>query len=830
MARSYKLKINADANTRGARKDLNLLEKSMDSLKSSWKGAAAGLAKGGAVGLGALATGFVVASAKSVQLASDAEETANKLNVVFGKELKKVNKELRIFADATGASYFALQEQAASMGALLKPLGLTNTQVRDMSTNMVKLATDMSSFNNVPVEEAFNALRSGITGETEPLKRFGVVLNQASIEAEALASKLVAPVKNQAKIQAASVGVEKALKGVVDAQRKHGKGSLEARDASAKLGMAQQRLTKELSGSKVELTASQKAQATYNLAMKQTKIVQGDAERTSKGYANVIRGIRNAIRDAATEYGMRLLPAVTEFAIKINKFVRSEKFREWIDEAGKKVAGFVKKIANYVSSDKFKDHVKEAAKGAEQFGRAAKDAADAILEISKALAKLEKKTKAVRGTLTFLRDAFYASHGNAQSQKKVLDAINPAGDSPGEGGFLGRMMGAPSSALRRWGLSSAMSPAVGLGASMGLRVSSGLRPGARTKSGSLSDHATGHAVDMVGSAAQMLNFAITANRLPGVKQVIYSPWDGWSDDHYDHVHVAMGGRAHKKGTGDSPGSVSSLGRVSGSITSEQALSFARSVSRPDVGFLSQRVRENKSKMSSQIRSKPRKLAAIARARTKLAKKIEEWRKTKREINKLEKEKDKLPSGKKSAARRKQISVKLRGLRRTLSGRAEAVRRAKDEVERLTGEIESVDQEILDTASNVVSDEQAIEDIFEAQREEKERQDELMREELERRKEAEEENLQAQLDQANQRAFDASQNLAASEGAFAALSGPGDIGSARGANALQSAANVFYVSSNFAPTPQQLVEYANATAQGIQFSSASQRLYSSVTRI
>ena len=52
-----------------------------------------------------------------------------------------------------------------------------------MSKGMVNLAGDMASFNNATPEETLDALRSGISGETEPLRRFGVLLSQARIEA-----------------------------------------------------------------------------------------------------------------------------------------------------------------------------------------------------------------------------------------------------------------------------------------------------------------------------------------------------------------------------------------------------------------------------------------------------------------------------------------------------------------------------------------------------------------------------------------------------------------------------------------------------------------------
>lgn len=89
------------------------------------------------------------------------------------------------------------------------------------------------------------------------------------------------------------------------------------------------------------------------------------------------------------------------------------------------------------------------------------------------------------------------------------------------------------------GLKPQMLNPLGIGQRMGLSMSSGLRPGAVTKNGKRSDHATGNAIDMVGTKTQMAAYYGLVGSLPGLKQRIYSPLDGWSNDHYDHVHVAM---------------------------------------------------------------------------------------------------------------------------------------------------------------------------------------------------------------------------------------------------------------------------------------------------
>jgi len=124
-----------------------------------------------------------------------------------------------------------------------------------MSQSLVGLAADMASFNNVPVDEALQALQSGLTGETEPLKKFGVNLNDAALKAKAMAMGL-----------------------------SDGKGPL---DASAK------------------------AQASYALIMEQSTTAQGDFARTSDGLANKTKISSAKMEEFQAKIGDKLLPVMT---------------------------------------------------------------------------------------------------------------------------------------------------------------------------------------------------------------------------------------------------------------------------------------------------------------------------------------------------------------------------------------------------------------------------------------------------------------------------------------------------------------------------------------
>ena len=59
-----------------------------------------------------------------------------------------------------------------------------------MSTTLVQLATDLGRFNNIPVDQVFDKLRAGLTGEAEPLKTLGININEATLKQEALNLKL----------------------------------------------------------------------------------------------------------------------------------------------------------------------------------------------------------------------------------------------------------------------------------------------------------------------------------------------------------------------------------------------------------------------------------------------------------------------------------------------------------------------------------------------------------------------------------------------------------------------------------------------------------------
>ena len=199
-----------------------------------------------------------MAAGASVKAAVNLGEQVNKVGVVFRGSEKDVLKWSESTAEALGLSSRQALEAAGTFGNMLVPMGFARDKAADMSKAMVGLAADMASFNNASPEDTLLALRAGLAGETEPLRRFGVFLNQARIEEEALA-----------------------------------------------LG---------ISDGTTQLTAAQKAQATYAVILKDTADTQGDFGRTSESLANQQRIIRAQFEDAAAQLGTSLIPLFSKFA------------------------------------------------------------------------------------------------------------------------------------------------------------------------------------------------------------------------------------------------------------------------------------------------------------------------------------------------------------------------------------------------------------------------------------------------------------------------------------------------------------------------------------
>ena len=259
MAKIPKVTVTFDADLDSLKKGVKGATTEVDSFGTkvgdfSKKAALAFAAVAAAAGVMAIKIGV-----DAVKAASDLSETISKVNVLFGDTAKDIED----FADSAASSLGQTKQQALDAAATFatfgRAAGLSGKDLSGFSTGFVALASDLASFNNTSPEQAINAIGSALRGEAEPLRAYGVLLDDASLRQAALELGIVSTTKNA-------------------------------------------------------LTPQQKVLAAQALIYQQTSAAQGDFERTSDGLANRTRILTAQLENAKVTIGTALLPVVLELA------------------------------------------------------------------------------------------------------------------------------------------------------------------------------------------------------------------------------------------------------------------------------------------------------------------------------------------------------------------------------------------------------------------------------------------------------------------------------------------------------------------------------------
>jgi phage-related minor tail protein len=129
--------------------------------------------------------------AASIKMASEAEESANKFNVVMGDSADAVRKRLEKLTETIPMTRFEMEAMAAGVQDMLVPMGLARDVGADMAASMVELAGDLGSFNNVGAEQVLEGIQSALAGSSEPMRKFGVDTRVTRLEALALEMGLI---------------------------------------------------------------------------------------------------------------------------------------------------------------------------------------------------------------------------------------------------------------------------------------------------------------------------------------------------------------------------------------------------------------------------------------------------------------------------------------------------------------------------------------------------------------------------------------------------------------------------------------------------------------
>lgn len=239
------------------------LSADFDTLKTKYAEQQEGLTKfgEGMANVGAKMTTFVTlpilaAGAASFKLASDMVETTNKVNVAFGDSATKVMEWSQTSLEAMGMAQASALDAAALFGDMATSMGFAQDKAADMSINLTQLGADLSSFKNVPIEQAMNALNGVFTGETESMKMLGIVMTETNLEAFAL-----------------SQGITKNVQ---------------------------------------DMTQAEKIQLRYAYVMANTTNAQGDWSRNTETAAAKMKLFKESLKELGVQFGTVILPLVTK--------------------------------------------------------------------------------------------------------------------------------------------------------------------------------------------------------------------------------------------------------------------------------------------------------------------------------------------------------------------------------------------------------------------------------------------------------------------------------------------------------------------------------------
>ena len=261
------LQVLITANTEELRKEINNATKGISSLQKSADKGTAGVSsafKKLKTGIIALGIGKVIKD--SISSGMDAIESDSLFDTSLGKNADAVRSWSENVAGALGLSDVAMRKNTGVVYNMTSSMGVAEENALKMSKGISLLSEDMASFYNLDSAEAFNKLRAGLTGETEPLKALGILVDENTVKQVAYSE-----------------------------------------------GIAQ---------NGAELTQQQKVMARYVAILKQTGNAQGDLARTINSPSNQLRILKQQVQNLGIAFSKFLMPIVSAVLPYLTAFTK----------------------------------------------------------------------------------------------------------------------------------------------------------------------------------------------------------------------------------------------------------------------------------------------------------------------------------------------------------------------------------------------------------------------------------------------------------------------------------------------------------------------------
>ena len=269
------------------------------------------------------------------ELGSDVTEVENVVDVAFGGMAQSAYDFAKTAQEQFGLSELTALRYSGTMMSVLNASGVAQRDAAEMSTTLAGLAGDLASFYNISQDNAWEKIMSGMSGEIEPLRRLGINMSVANLQAYAL-----------------SQGITESWQSMSQAEQ---------------------------------------VMLRYNYLMQASAQQQGDFARTSGTYANQVRLLTLNIQQLAATLGQGLISAVLPAITALNKLFAV------LQKAAVAVRNFFYVLTGYEgggSSDIVNDlaSIGDASTGLEDLGSSGSDAADGLGDAAKAAEELKNAT------------------------------------------------------------------------------------------------------------------------------------------------------------------------------------------------------------------------------------------------------------------------------------------------------------------------------------------------------------------------------------------------------------------------------------------------------
>ena len=260
--------------------ELDKLEKNLQDTNNKWKDVADSLDKVGTkmkdVGENMtkkVTLPIAAAGAASFKMGADFEQAVGKMEVVFEQNSRNIEKWAENSLKNFGLSRATAVEMVADFGALFKGVGINIVKTEEWSRTLVERTMDLANFYNTSVDETINALNAIVTGQTEPLRRFGINMTQATLQEYAY-----------------SKGIRKKIQ---------------------------------------DMTEAEKVQLRYNYVVEKTAMAVGTTARESDTATGQLNKLKESLKELALGFSEHILPIFVPVIEGLNNMI--EKFNSLSD-------------------------------------------------------------------------------------------------------------------------------------------------------------------------------------------------------------------------------------------------------------------------------------------------------------------------------------------------------------------------------------------------------------------------------------------------------------------------------------------------------------------